>query len=135
MATPATWPSSVRAISASDLPPRRTDAASTSMSCTAPARQTPITSQSKPGHVAVLDRQHRTDQRPGAGDGREVMAEQHPLVGRVVVLAVVEAVRGRDPRVVEHGDPGGEEGAVIAIGDGQHCRTPSINGMAVTTRI
>ena len=62
--TAAGLPSSVRAISASDLPPRRTDAASTSMSCTAPARQTPITSQSKPGHVAVLDGQHRTDQRP-----------------------------------------------------------------------
>ena len=41
--------SSARAISASDLPPRRTEAASTSMSCTAPARQTPITSQSSPG--------------------------------------------------------------------------------------
>src|SRR5262249_42977972 len=42
-------PSSLRAISASDLPPRRTDAASTSMSCTAPARQTPITSHNRPG--------------------------------------------------------------------------------------
>ena len=42
-------PNSVRAISANDLPPRRTDAASTSMSCTAPARHTPITSHNKPG--------------------------------------------------------------------------------------
>ena len=37
------------AIWASDLPPRRTDAARTSMSCTAPAKQTPMTSQSRPG--------------------------------------------------------------------------------------
>ncbi len=42
-------PSSARAISASDLPSRRTLAASTSMSCTAPARHTPITSHTKPG--------------------------------------------------------------------------------------
>ena len=42
-------PSSLRAISASDLPPRRTEAASTSMSWTAPASVTPITSHNKPG--------------------------------------------------------------------------------------
>ena len=41
--------SSVRAMAASDLPSRRTEAASASMSCTAPPRQTPITSQSRPG--------------------------------------------------------------------------------------
>ena len=47
--TEAYLPSSVRAISASDLPPRRTEAASVSMSCTAPARQTPTTNQTNPG--------------------------------------------------------------------------------------
>ena len=40
------WP---RAISARLLPSRRTLAASTSMSCTAPARHTPMTSQINPG--------------------------------------------------------------------------------------
>jgi hypothetical protein len=47
--TDAGLPSSTRAISASDLPPRRTDAAITSMSCTAPARQTPIRIHNRPG--------------------------------------------------------------------------------------
>ena len=30
------------------------------------------------GRVAELRREHRPDQRPGAGDGREVVAEEHP---------------------------------------------------------
>ncbi len=42
-------PSSTRAISASDLPSRRTDAAKTSKSCTAPAQQTPMSNQMRPG--------------------------------------------------------------------------------------
>ena len=70
-------------------------------------------------HVAVLDGQHRADERPGPGDGGEVMAEQHPLVGRVVVLAVVERVGRRQAAVVEGGHLRGEEGAVVAVGDGQ----------------
>jgi hypothetical protein len=47
--TPATGPTSVRAISASERPPRRVDAHKQMKSCTAPARQTPATSQMKPG--------------------------------------------------------------------------------------
>ena len=46
---PATGPISVRAISASDRPPRRVDAHRTVMSCTAPARQQPAISQMNPG--------------------------------------------------------------------------------------
>ena len=69
------------------------------MSCTAPARQTPIDEPEQPGHVAVLDRQHRPDQRAGPGNRGEVMAEENPAVGRVIVLAVVESV-GRRMRVI-----------------------------------
>lgn len=46
---PATRPISVRAISAREWPLWRTLAARTSISCMAPARQTPITIQIKPG--------------------------------------------------------------------------------------
>jgi hypothetical protein len=50
---PATRPDngliSVRAISASDLPLRRTLPAMIMKSCTAPPRQTPITSHNSPG--------------------------------------------------------------------------------------
>ena len=47
--TDAGRPSSRRAISPSDLPSDRTETVSTSMSCTAPAKVTPISSQTNPG--------------------------------------------------------------------------------------
>ena len=46
---PATVLISVRAMSASDRPPRRVEAQRISMSCTAPARHTPVSSQMRPG--------------------------------------------------------------------------------------
>jgi hypothetical protein len=49
VAIPAGRPISSRAIEARLCPPRRTETARTSMSCTAPARQTPTTSQTSPG--------------------------------------------------------------------------------------
>ena len=48
-----------------------------------------------------------------------MVPEQHPLVRRVVVLPVVEPVRGRDARVVEHRDLRREERRVVAVGDGE----------------
>ena len=50
------------------------------------------------GQVAELRRERRADQRPGPGDGREVMAEDDPAVGRHEVAAVVDALRRRRPR-------------------------------------
>ena len=47
------------------------------------------------GQVAHLRGEHGPDQRAGAGDGREVVAEQHVFVGRHVVQAVVVADGGR----------------------------------------
>ena len=43
--------------------------------------------------VAHLRRQHRPDQRPGAGNGREMVAEQHVSVGRDVIERVVPPYR------------------------------------------
>ena len=71
------------------------------------------------GRVAELRRQHRADQRAGAGDGREVMAEHDPLAGRVVVRAVVLGMSRSLARVVQHPDFGGEERAVIPVRDGE----------------
>ena len=42
------------------------------------------------GQIAHLGGQHRTDEWPRPGDGGEMVAEQHPPVGRHVVGAVVE---------------------------------------------
>ena len=74
----------------------------------------------KPGRVAELRRQHRTDQRPGAGDGREVVAEQHPAAGRVVVVRRRTSVCAgvtRESSSDHH--LGGDERAVVAVGDRQ----------------
>ena len=73
--------------------------------------------------VAELDRQYWADQRPGARDGREVMAKKNPLIGGMIVLAVVKPVRRCFSLVVEHGHTRREKSAVVAIGDrqdGQH---------------
>ena len=81
--------------------------------------------------VAELRRQHRADQRAGAGDGREVMAEHHPLAGGVVVRAVVLGVRRGLARVVQHPHFRGEERAVVPVGDGQDAerRKQYVQGM------
>jgi hypothetical protein len=48
----------------------------------------------QPRQETKLRRQHRTDERPSAGNRRKVMAEQHPAVGRHIVFAVA-ALMGR----------------------------------------
>ena len=54
----------------------------------------------KPREPAPDHGHGRPDQRPRAGDGREVVTEEDRLVGRDVVHAVVEALRGRRVLVV-----------------------------------
>ena len=73
----------------------------------------------EPRGEAELSRKHRADQRAGASDGREVMAEQHEPVRRVVVVAVVPDVGRCRPAVVERHDAGGYERAVVAVSDCQ----------------
>ena len=114
---PGIGPSSILIISPSDLPSRRTDANSTMKSCTAPATTTPARIHSVPGRIAHLRREHRAHQRARAGDRREVVAVEHPLVGRHVVHAVVVPHGGRRPRVVEPEHLLGDELAVEAIRD------------------
>ena len=88
-------------------------------SWTAPAEADAGDEPDQPGRVAELRREHRADERAGAGDGGEVMAEEHQPVRRVVVLAVVRLCAGVDARVVERHDPRGDERAVVAVGDRQ----------------
>ena len=69
------------------------------------------------GQIAHLRGQHRADQRAGAGDGREVVAEQDVLVGRHVIEAVVVLDGRRDAVRVEPQHRRGDEQAVEAVGD------------------
>ena len=114
---PGIGPSSILIISPSDLPSRRTDTNRTMKSCTAPADHDAGEDPQRAGQVAHLRRQHRPDQRARAGDGREVVAVEHPLVGRHVVHAVVVPHRRRRPRIVEPQHLLGDELAVEAVGD------------------
>ena len=47
------------------------------------------------GQITHLRGQHRPDQRPGTGDRREMMPEEHVAVGRHVIEAVVAPISGR----------------------------------------
>ena len=64
------------------------------------------------GRVAHLGGQHRSDEWSGSGDGGEMVAEQHPPVGRHVVGAVVENF--------------GRRGVVVARADDLHFDQPGI---------
>ena len=69
------------------------------------------------GQEAELRRERRTDERAGAGDRREVMAEEDPLVRRHEVAAVVEPLGRRRAARVEPEDLLGDEPRVEAVGD------------------
>ena len=63
----------------------------------------------KSGSEAELRRQRGPYQRTRAGDGREVVSEQHPLGRGDVVMSVGEGVRGRLAAVVERRGLGREK--------------------------
>ncbi len=65
--------------------------------------------------ISELGCQHRTDQRPWAGDGGEVMSEHHPFVGGDEVAAIVQALARRGPLAVQRQHFGGDELAVETI--------------------
>jgi hypothetical protein len=79
-----------------------------------PGQTDPGHQPDEPGCVAELGRQYRPDERPGAGNGREVMTEQDQTMGRVVVVSVVGRRRAG---VVQRHDPGGDERALVPVGD------------------
>ncbi|OGW69797.1 MAG: hypothetical protein A3A88_00695 [Nitrospirae bacterium RIFCSPLOWO2_01_FULL_62_17] len=66
----------------------------------------------KTRQIAELRRQHRTQQRPGAGDRREMMPEQHILVGGVKIGAVIEAAGRRHLLIVQSDDRARQKPAV-----------------------
>ena len=86
-----------RAMSASEAPPRRVDAQRMIDVVDGAGEAHAADQPDEPRRVAELRRQHRPDQRPGARDRREMVAEQHPARRRVVVVAVGLDVRRRRP--------------------------------------
>ena len=101
---PATGPISSFAIWPSDLPSRRMEAQRITKSCTAPPSATPTMIQMRARQKAELRGERRADERAGAGDRGEVMAEDDPAVRRHEVAAVVEPLGRRRARRVERED-------------------------------
>ena len=69
--------------------------------------------------ITKLRREHRTHQRSRAGDGRKVMTESHPAIGRHEILAVFLHDRGRGPLVVQHEHLYRQPPAVETVADRQ----------------
>ena len=69
------------------------------------------------GQEPELRGEDRPDEWARARDSREVMAEQHPAVGRHEVVAVVEPLGGRRALRVETKDFVGEELRIEPVGD------------------
>ena len=67
--------------------------------------------------IAHLRGEHRADERAGAGDRGEVVAEQHAPVGRLEVDVVLEPLGGRRALVVDPQHLVGDEARVEAVGD------------------
>ncbi len=71
------------------------------------------------GEIAPLRREDRTDQRPRTGNRREVVAEEDQLVRGVIVDPVSQPMCRRRPLIVEDSNLGGQERAIVAVGDSE----------------
>ncbi|MNU63105.1 hypothetical protein D3C71_523500 [compost metagenome] len=67
------------------------------------------------GQIPHLRRQHRTDQRPRAGDGREVVTEEDVFVGRHVVQTIVVEYGGGGPSRVKLHHIVSDEQTVVTV--------------------
>src|SRR5882724_4842023 len=67
--------------------------------------------------VSELRGERGANERPGARDGGEMVAEEHPLIGGHEVPAVVVAFAGSGARVIEHEDLRGNKGGIEAEGN------------------
>src|SRR5258708_1685675 len=65
------------------------------------------------GEIAELRGEDRADEGACAADRGEVVAEENPLVGGLVILTVFETDGGGDALVIQRRDFGRQKGAVI----------------------
>ena len=82
----------------------------------------------KAGHITELDGENWPDQGAGPGDGGEMMAEEDPTIGRMVILSVIKLVSWGGSCRIDHCHAGGEEGTVESIGHRHSGENPEENG-------
>ena len=85
----------------------------------------------QPRRESELRGQRGAYQWSGAGNGCKMVPEEHPLRRRRIVLSIPAGVRGGDPRIVEHQNPGGQKCAVVAIGQRIYAQNNNENGKCV----
>ncbi len=68
----------------------------------------------------ILGGQGRADERSRAGDGREVMPEDDPLVGRNIIPSVVAGHGRGDVAVVEHQHLRADPRPIVPIGESKY---------------
>jgi hypothetical protein len=88
------------------------------------ADQQPKEARRKP----ELRRQSRPHQRSGAGDGREVMSEEHPSWRSDIVMPVGVRCAGSRAAIVERQSLRGNERAVVTVGKAYTHSAPSKTG-------
>ena len=88
---PAAGPFRTRIMSPSERPSRRVEGAQHDEVLHGAGEHDAGEHPQRARQIAHLRREHGADQRAGAGDGREVVAEQHVAVGRHVVEPIVVA--------------------------------------------
>ena len=69
-----------------------------------------------------LGRQHRTQQRPGAGNGREMVSEEHVFVRGIVIGAVFQPKGRGAARIIQLHDAPAQKSSVKPVG--QHVKAP-----------
>ena len=114
---PAAGPISVRIISPSDLASRRVEKNKHDHVLDRPGEHDAGQNPQGSGQVTHLRRKHRPDQRPRAGDRREMMAEQDVAVGRDVIEPVVVAIGGRHALRIDAERAFDDEERIETVGD------------------
>ena len=116
-ATPPTGPISSRAIWPRLLPSRRIEKNRVDHVLHGAGEDDADDDPDRARQVAHLRGEHGADERAGAGDRGEVVAEQDPPVGRLEVHVVVQALGRGGPRVVDTQHLAGDEAGVEAVRD------------------
>ena len=73
----------------------------------------------KPREITELRREYRADQGTSPGYGGEVMTKQHPFVGRMIILPVIQGMCRSGSCSVEGDHLCRNEGAIVAVGYGK----------------
>src|SRR5258708_35766261 len=77
----------------------------------------------------------RPDKWPGSGNRCKVMAEQHKVRRRNIIVPIFKSVRGSGPAVVQRQHFSGNERAVVAIGDRVNAKRAENCGERIHTRL